>query len=359
MRWYLLSIKELLPVMPASVSEETFISEETLPDGTGHGLGCGRQGNLGKEMLWEKESAAADSGKLLAKAFDRVDAHRRERAARMKPGRGQAASLGAGLLLQLAVGEALRTAQDMPEERQRSADIRNRKSEDSLHLADIRHRKPEDSLQPADIQNRKPEDSLHLADIRYRKPEDSLQPADIQHKNPEEENSLRQDASEMKCSMERYSVSSLLARLEAMPFLPLRYRYGSRGKPYLQEYPFYFSLSHSGDYVFCVLSGQEVGADIQQHRKCDTKRLTERFFSEQEKVFLERARQSGCGGEELFFYLWARKEALGKLTGGGIGDTAGANMLPGEEEIPEGRRLVWEETSAIQGYSIAACRYGN
>lgn len=317
MRWYLLSIKELLPTMHTSISEETFISKETLPDVKGLGLGCGRQGDLGKEVPWEKESAAADSDKLLAKAFSRVDAHRRERAARMKPGRGQAASLGAGLLLQLAVGEALRTAQDMPEERQYSADIQN------------------------------------------RKPEDGLQPADIRHKKPREESRMRQGFNEMACSIEWYSVSSLLARLEAMPFLPLRYRYGSRGKPYLQEYPFYFSLSHSGDYVLCVLSGQEVGADIQQHRKCDTKRLAERFFSEQEKVFLEQARQRGCRGEELFFYLWARKEAFGKLTGGGIGDTAGADMLPGEERIPEGRRLVWEEISAIQGYSIAACRYGN
>ncbi len=275
MRRYLLSIKELLPAMPAFISEET----------------------------------------LLTKAFSRVDAHRRERAARMKPGRGQAASLGAGLLLQLAVGEALRTAQDMPEERQCSADI------------------------------------------RYRSLGDCLQSADIRHRSPEDKSSVQQGLCEMAYSMDQYSVSSLLARLDVMSFLPLRYRYGSSGKPYLQDYPFYFSLSHSGDYVFCVLSGQEVGADIQQHRKCDTRRLAERFFSKQEKAYLEQAWQRNCGGEDPFFYLWARKEAFGKLTGGGIGDTAGVNMLPGEEEIPEGRRLVWEEISGIQGYSIASCSY--
>lgn len=176
----------------------------------------------------------------------------------------------------------------------------------------------------------------------------------------------------------QYTVSGLLDRLRDKEPLPLAFRYGEKGKPYFRDYPFYFNLSHSGDYVLCALSTKEVGADVQQHRAGAGGRIAARYFSEQERAALESCKG---GGDELFFRLWTRKEAYGKLTGEGIAGTMGINLLPeacGTDrgglrfdkgiEVPEivlgkskriqdGRELVWEEYR-IPGYSISICRHG-
>ena len=71
--------------------------------------------------------------------------------------------------------------------------------------------------------------------------------------------------------------------------------------------------------------------------------------------------------ERLFYRLWARKEAYGKLTGKGIAAALEVDFLPGgtvsspygcsSGEVG-GKRLLWEEYDSIAGYSIALCRYG-
>lgn len=238
-----------------------------------------RQGMAEREILLQymlciNEFLDQDKGEaLLEAALERVDAHRRKKASETRRGGPRAASLGAGLLLQLAVREALKTA-----------------------------------------------------------------------KNPVQRRGRR-----------LLGVSQALAGLKGAPPLCLSYDYGHKGKPYFRDLPFYFSLSHSGEYVFCVLSGNEVGADVQRHQKCDMTRLADRFFSERENAALRRA--AGTESQRALFYrLWTRKEALGKLTGGGIGDALGLNLLPGEEVFPGGKRLIWEETGEMAGYSMAVCR---
>lgn len=227
-----------------------------------------------KEFLDEE-----DGGGLLGKAFSMVDAQRVRKAQAMKHLSSKAASLGAGLLLQLAVREALEGA----------------------------------AVEEAGC--------------------DSL--------------------SGCRTIWDPYCVTSLLQRMKGSAPLPLAYGYGERGKPYFKDLPFCFSLSHSGEYVLCALSREEVGADVQQHRGTFSRQVAARFFTAQELAALEN------GGEDegkIFFRLWARKEAFGKLTGGGIMDGLGVNLLPGTRQIlPEGEELCWEEYEKIAGYSIAVC----
>lgn len=290
---------------------------------------------LAEYLLSIKEFLTEESGEaLVERAFSCVDEERKRKAERIRPGRARAASLGAGLLLQLAAGEALRGG----------------------------------------------------------------------------------GAGGTTRGNVMYSVSRLLDCLEELPRQSFSYHYGKNGKPYFRDLPFYFSLSHSGDYVFCALSTEEIGADIQQHRKRpgrDQRRhLADRFFSEEEKRALEASGESAA----LFYRLWARKEALGKLTGKGVAGILKVNLLPedgGQSEAsmgyaggtrpeegisPEGRvpgaaalskdgvpsgnemvsgsgseaaqekeeparerillpgrRLVWKEYGHIPGYSIAVC----
>lgn len=148
--------------------------------------------------------------------------------------------------------------------------------------------------------------------------------------------------------LQRYGVKELLDMLRPKPPLPLSFWYGEKGKPYFCDYPVYFNLSHSGDYVLCVLSGEEVGADIQQHRAGRREGIARRFFSEKERAALE---SQGEDQDALFFRLWTRREAYCKLTGQGLSGLAGRDFLP------EGESLLWEEFS-LPGYSAAICSYG-
>ena len=43
--------------------------------------------------------------------------------------------------------------------------------------------------------------------------------------------------------------------------------YGSHGKPMIQEYPSYFNISHSKEYVFIILDNQYIGIDIQAKKR--------------------------------------------------------------------------------------------
>ena len=78
------------------------------------------------------------------------------------------------------------------------------------------------------------------------------------------------------------------------------------GKPYIKNNPFYFSLSHSGDYAVCAISDTPIGVDIEQERE-----LTENFKKRFAESILE----------------WTKKEAKGKLTGKGFFDTSDGNFV--------------------------------
>jgi len=91
-----------------------------------------------------------------------------------------------------------------------------------------------------------------------------------------------------------------------------------RGKPYIEGNPVYFNLSHSGSLVLCGISDQDIGVDIQLRTDFAFEKISDRYFTEQEKGQLEK-----CNSREekaIWFYrFWTAKEAYAKLTGEGIG----------------------------------------
>lgn len=132
------------------------------------------------------------------------------------------------------------------------------------------------------------------------------------------------------------TLSGLLS--EQTEAFSLTYRYGEKGKPYFREIPLCFSLSHSGDYVLCAVSRQEVGADLQKIQPVDVWKLAKRFFSESECRTLERCESEG-ERQRLFFGFWSRKEAFGKLTGEGVAAVLREDLQDGDgqgtAELPE------------------------
>ena len=238
----------------------------------------------------------ADTEKYFREAFEKVDGVRRKKAERMRRKEPRAACLGAGLLLQLAVQEALE------ETRGGETYIRTEADRDM--------------------------------ELSWRE--------------------------EYGYQLPLYTVSRVLELL-GQP-LDLELYYGEKGKPYLKDYPYYFNLSHSGSYVVCAFSGQEVGVDIQQYKRADITRLAERFFSTEEKKAL-KACHDWKEREQLFYQLWTRKEAYGKLTGEGIAAVIDRSVLPAMEGEPPTAEtgaessLFWQEWT-LEGYGIALCQYG-
>ncbi|MCM1541833.1 MAG: 4'-phosphopantetheinyl transferase superfamily protein [Blautia sp.] len=166
--------------------------------------------------------------------------------------------------------------------------------------------------------------------------------------------------------LERFSVEELLLIL-GRDVAENRYRYGNNGKPYLLDVPLQFNISHSGDYVFCGVSEREIGVDIQKIQGDRALRLARRFFADPERRALE-----ACGDGELrqkmFFRMWVRKEAYGKLTGEGIAGVMGKcfweDVSAGEEAACAEEKglghedgLVWEEYDEPEGYRMAVCRF--
>lgn len=170
------------------------------------------------------------------------------------------------------------------------------------------------------------------------------------------------------------------------------------GKPRLSGYPdFHFSLSHSGDYIACIFSGDEIGLDLQEHRQPvgisgSCLRIARRFFTAQEYAALQALQaqqtpESGSGGNSslqkdpvtrLFYHLWTIKEAYLKYIGCGLrGNMAGFYPLPlpdpqfpvqgfrGKIEVSEDKACNTDHVlfhpaayallPAPKGYSMAVC----
>jgi 4'-phosphopantetheinyl transferase len=126
------------------------------------------------------------------------------------------------------------------------------------------------------------------------------------------------------------------------------------GKPYIKNHPFFYNISHSGDYVFCAVSDSEIGADIQRREDTDYIKLAERFFSDEEKAAVKSCVDISLR-KELFYRLWCRKEAFGKLSGEGIASSVGSSLLDTDAGIGGG--YIWEEYEILTDYQIAVCRY--
>lgn len=88
------------------------------------------------------------------------------------------------------------------------------------------------------------------------------------------------------------------------------------GKPVLAGSPlFHFNISHSGEWVACCFSGNEVGIDVERIQSVNMKSVG-RFFSREEQEALEKKNAS----ERLayFFDIWTVKESYLKAIGKGL-----------------------------------------
>ncbi len=122
------------------------------------------------------------------------------------------------------------------------------------------------------------------------------------------------------------------------------YRYGENGKPYLENRDIFFSISHSGNYVVCCISENEIGCDIEKIKDYNPK-VGKRFFTKKEAELLENK-----DTEDIFFAkLWTLKESILKKEGTGI--SGGLDTYCFADYISE-------ESFTAYGCSFFSCRLG-
>ncbi len=127
----------------------------------------------------------------------------------------------------------------------------------------------------------------------------------------------------------------VLGAYRGVPAARVRYAYGPKGKPALEEAgpsPLYFNLSNSEELAILGLTRErEIGVDVEYLRELsDLRELASRFFAEPESrelLALPASQQ-----REAFFNCWTRKEAYLKAVGDGLSaplDAFEVTLVPG------------------------------
>ena len=90
---------------------------------------------------------------------------------------------------------------------------------------------------------------------------------------------------------------------------------GEHGKPFFTLRPsIHYNISHSGEYILCIFADQEVGIDVQEHKKANYERMLDRMVPGDLKEEI-------LGSADMvkdFYTQWVLREAYIKLTGEGL-----------------------------------------
>lgn len=136
---------------------------------------------------------------------------------------------------------------------------------------------------------------------------------------------------------------------------------GPYGKPYLKNGDIYFSISHSGEYAVCAVSGCEVGCDIEKTAPTDLK-IAGRYFSESEYDDIA-AQPTPEAQSDMFFRYWTLRESFLKAAGFGMKlPLSSFKIVRGDEisvvQSADDRTYRFKEFGDIPGYRCAVCTAG-
>jgi 4'-phosphopantetheinyl transferase len=119
----------------------------------------------------------------------------------------------------------------------------------------------------------------------------------------------------------------------------IRFRYGDRGKPYLEGTSLAVSLSHADAHVLIAAATDgELGADLEAIVPfAGLERMVDHFYTEREGAFVRSATEPERS--RRFFAVWTRKEAYLKALGIGLAVTPAAlDVLdPAAPNLPDGQ----------------------
>ena len=87
-----------------------------------------------------------------------------------------------------------------------------------------------------------------------------------------------------------------------------------RGKPFFENSPIHFSITHTKKHAFCVLSEREVGIDAEETDRNISLKLADKILSPTEKERFDAAADK----RDALLRFWVLKEAAAKCTGEGL-----------------------------------------
>lgn len=129
---------------------------------------------------------------------------------------------------------------------------------------------------------------------------------------------------------------------------------GAHGKPEVEG--IYFNISHSHDYVVCVVADKPVGCDIEKIGQI-REGVAERFFTKKEVEYLK----SFEGEEKVqeFYRIWTMKESYSKMTGEGLTLATDRMEFTFEEDVVvhrDGAKCVcFIKEYELPGYKLTVC----
>ena len=129
---------------------------------------------------------------------------------------------------------------------------------------------------------------------------------------------------------------------------------GKYGKAYLSNYEnIHFNLSHSGKFVCCAISDEEVGVDIEYNDPTIDLKIAENYFFNTE---YENIIHSEKPSDEFFNY-WVLKESYMKYTGLGFNlELNEFEILIGDEiKLKNDKKDLKFSLFNIEDYKLAIC----
>lgn len=87
-----------------------------------------------------------------------------------------------------------------------------------------------------------------------------------------------------------------------------------RGKPYLENSPWHFSISHTPCHAFCALAKHPIGIDAEELDRNINLKLADKILSPSEKSQFDAAEDK----RTALLTFWVLKEAAAKLSGEGL-----------------------------------------
>lgn len=142
------------------------------------------------------------------------------------------------------------------------------------------------------------------------------QSASISSARRKKAESYRFEDDKKRCALSEVVLRKALASFGLNP-KEICYTFNEHGKPYLENYDdVYFSISHSKDYVICIVSDCEIGIDI-EHIEDINLNIAKRFFTESEynNIISAEGRDAQLN---VFYDCWTKKEAYIKWAGKGL-----------------------------------------
>ncbi len=120
-------------------------------------------------------------------------------------------------------------------------------------------------------------------------------------------------------------------------------------KPYLESGP-HFNISHSGHFVLVSFSDQPVGVDVEEKKELEWESIAAMMHEEEQHCLglLEET-------TDIFFRIWARKEAFLKAVGSGILNGIGEDCVLDDLLEKEGKIWHLRDVEIDAGYAAAVC----